>query len=113
MTQTYAEFMTEMNYFDTYGNGCGFETRLSISGENIQMGNEHPFKTPMVIQNKCDVWGYDASAICTGKTWGDIWQACDTVIRNSYDNEGNQDHHIFIEDLESVGDGVWDLVTGS
>lgn len=70
MTQTDAEFMKEMDYFDTYGAGCGFETRWSIYDENIKMGNKHPFKTPMTIQNKCEVWGYDASVVCTGETWG-------------------------------------------
>ena len=113
MTQTDAEFMKEMDYFDTYGAGCGFETPWSIYDENIQMGDNHPFQTPMTIQNKCDVWGYDASAVCTGKKWGDIWQACDAVIRNSVDSDGNKDHHIFIEDLEAQGNGVWNLVTGS
>ena len=113
MKQTDAEFMKEMDYFNAWGDDCGFETRWSMFGENIKMHEKHPFKTPMKIQNKCDVWGYNSASICTGKTWGDIWKTCDTVIRNSIDSDGNKDHHIFIEDLEIQDDGVWELVTGS
>lgn len=42
-----------------------------------------------------------------GKTWIDIWRACDTAIYESGDN-----HHIFIERIYKDGD-VLKVVTGS
>lgn len=110
MTKTFEQ---EMDYFNNYKDANGFEAVFSMYDEGIEFDKPHNIKTPLVIRNKCDVWGYDTSAVCTGKTWGDIYQACDTVIRNAVDNEGNKDHHIFIENLEVQDDGSWKLVTGS
>jgi hypothetical protein len=43
-----------------------------------------------------------------GDTWLDLWLAADAAIRYSGD-----DHHIFIEGLRHLGDGMYELSTGS
>ena len=54
-------------------------------------------------------WGpAGVSVEVIGDTWLDLWEAADKAIRYSGD-----DHHIFIEDLKHIGDGVYELSTGS
>lgn len=43
-----------------------------------------------------------------GDTWLEMWLAADAAIRY-----GGDENHIFIEDLKHVGDGVYELYTGS
>ena len=101
-------FEQEMDYFGEYKAANNLVAVFSMFDEGIEFDKSHGIKTPLVIRHKCDIWGYDTSAVCTGKTWGDIYQACDTAIKNSGDL-----HHIYIEDLECQDDGTWMLVTGS
>ncbi len=117
------QFMKEMDYHDTYGGSCGFQTRWSIYSDNdpifgVQyngmMGEKSPFVPGTVITNKCSVWGYNTSAVVGGKgLWCDVWLACDSAIRNAVDSDGNPDHHIFIEGFERNEDGTYAVVTGS
>jgi hypothetical protein len=107
-------FDLEMDYFDTYGKGCGFKTRWSLFDKGIKFGELSEFAPGTVITNRCGVWGYDTEAVVGGRgTWGDVWLACDSAIRNARDDEGNPDHHVFIEGFERNKDGTWNVVTGS
>jgi hypothetical protein len=106
-------FEQELNYFRSYKEENKFVAVWSVFDEGIEFDKPHGVKTPMVIRNKCDFWGYDTTAVCTGKTWGDIYQACDAVIRNAVDSEGKLDFHIYIENLNVQDDGTWLLTTGS
>jgi hypothetical protein len=103
----------EMDYFNAYKDSKGFVTVWSMFESDIEFDQQHCFKTPLVIKNKCEVWGYDATVVCEGSTWGDIYAACDLAIRNSVDYDGNRDHHIYIEDLTCQEDGTWLISTGS
>ena len=116
------EFLEQMDYHDTYGAGCGFDTRWSIyKGDSVfgveykgKMGELSPFVPGTVITNKCSVWGYNTSAVVGGKgLWCDVWLACDSAIRNAVDTDGNPDHHIFIEGFDRNEDGSYAVVTGS
>ena len=116
------QMINEIEYHSTYGKGCGFETRWSISkGKDVfgviyegKMGLPSPFVPGTVITNRCKTWGYDTSAVVGGKgLWCDVWLACDSAIRNAVDDEGNKDHHVFIERFERNSDGSFNIVTGS
>jgi len=112
-TLAHEALIDEMDYFSAYGDSCGFRTVWSMLEDGIRMENEHPFKLPMTIRNRCEAWGYNTEVQVIGKRWADIWQACDAAIRNAKNSDGDPDHHIFIEDLEAIGEGVFELVTGS
>ena len=116
------KFEEQMDYHDTYGGGCGFVTRWSIyEGDSIfgvkyngRMGEKSPFTPGTVIRNHCKVWGYDTSVVIGGKgLWCDVWLACDSAIRNAVDDEGNRDHHVFIEGFERMENGEYRIITGS
>jgi hypothetical protein len=54
-------------------------------------------------------WGPSKVSIeVTGDTWEDMWIAADRAIGFSGDT-----HHSFIEDFKHIGDGVYELSTGS
>jgi len=112
-TLAHENLIDEIDYFQSYGDACGFRTVWSMLEDGIKMDNNHPFKLPMTIRNRCEVWGYNTEVAVIGTRWADIWQACDAAIRNAKNNDGHSDHHIYIEDLEAIGNGVFDLVTGS
>ena len=102
-------FFEEMDYFDTYGQTIGAQTRWSIYDEGIKMGNPHPFGDEVVIRHKCDVFGpYDVTVPVKGKNWGDVWVAADKAIVESGDM-----HHIYIEGFDKNEAGELELVTGS
>tara|TARA_B100000925_G_C21829293_1_gene396403 strand:+ start:224 stop:616 length:393 start_codon:yes stop_codon:yes gene_type:complete len=101
------EFFAEMDYFDDYKLAAGLKnSRWSIYGEGIKMGEKSPFEVGTVFRNKCTVWDYDVAGELKSDRWGDVWALCDKLIGAS------DDHHIFIEGFEKVGNEIH-LVTGS
>ena len=117
------QFIKDMDYHDNFGDKAGFVTRWSIYSDNDpifgvqyngKMNEKSPFVPGTVITNLCSVWGYNTSAVVGGKgLWCDVWLACDSVIRNAVDSDGNPDHHIFVEGFERNEDGTYAVVTGS
>lgn len=104
-------FDADLEYFNRIGEQNGFDTRWSIYSDDpdygfTRMNSVSPFSEGTVIRNKCDVWGYDTSAVVKGPLWIDVWEACNKVITEA------DDHHIFIEGFELERDGVH-IVTGS
>ena len=108
------EFEKEMEYFDDYGRTHGFRTNWSMYHQGIEFDQPSPYAPGTLITNRCNTWCYDTEAVVGGTgTWGDVWVACDSVIRNARDDQGNPDHHIFIEGFEKNSDGSWNVITGS
>ena len=100
-------FFAELDYFDAYGKASDLNnSRWSIYDEGIKMGDESPFEVGTVFRNKCTVWDYDVAGELKSNRWGDVWALCDKLIGES------DDHHIFIEGFEKVGNEIH-LVTGS
>ena len=105
----------EYKYFRRIKRKYGFVTEWSMSDENgdsVRMTEKHQYDLPMTIRNYCTAWGYRTEVIVTGSTWLDIWQACDSVIRNAKTKDGDEDHHIYIENLVKPNDESFDSVVG-
>lgn len=83
----------------------GFVTDWSLFDvmDYTRMGDKHPYDIPMTIRNYSPVWGYRTEVVVVGKRWLDIWQACDALIRNAKTDDGEHDHHRFIESLVRPG----------
>lgn len=122
MTAEDKKFFEQMDYYKKHQDHYGLKTVWSMyeddtfggTGEPIWLGKPSPIPQGSLIQNKCSVWGYDCEAVVGGTgTWQDVWIACDAAIRNARNDEGNPDHHIYIEGFERVEPGVWRVVTGS
>ena len=79
----------------------GFVTVWSLFDEMdyTRMYDKHPYNIPMTIRNYSTAWGYRTEVVVVGKRWLDIWQACDALIRNAKNKDGQHDHHRFIERL--------------
>jgi hypothetical protein len=116
------KFEEQMDYHDNFGNKMSLMSRWSIyEGDDVfgvryegSLKKKSPFVPGTVIRNQCKVWGYDTSAVVGGEgTWADLWLACDSVIRNATDEEGNRDHHVFIEGFERMDSGEYRVITGS
>lgn len=111
------QFDEDMNYFDRIGSNNDFATRWSIYSDSeygfTRMSEKSPFTPGTIIRNRCETWGYDTSAVVQGPLWVDVWQACNEVITTAKDDEGNYDHHTFIEGFERLKDGTIGVVTGS
>ena len=100
-------FFAEMDYFHNYGELNGLtDTRWSIFDEGIKMSNDSPFEVGTVFRNKGTVWDYDVSGVLKSNRWGDVWALCNRLIKAS------DDHHIFIEGFEKVGNEIH-IITGS
>lgn len=94
-------------YYDNCKERFGFVTYWAISemrNECKRMSEKHPYNIPMTIRNYNPVWGYRTEVVVVGKRWLDIWQACDALIRNAINKDGEGDHHIFIEFIVQPGD---------
>lgn len=116
------KFEEQMDYHDRWSERMGFVSRWSIyDGDDIfgvryegSLTKKSPFVPGTIIRNHCKVWGYDTSAVVGGEgTWGDVWVACDSVIRNATNDEGNRDHHVFIEGFERMEGVGYRVITGS
>ena len=95
-----------------YYNDCkeryGFVTYWAMSEmrkECKRMSDKHPYNIPMTIRNYNPVWRYRTEVVVVGKRWLDIWQACDALVRNAVNKDGEGDHHIFIEFIVQPDDG--------
>lgn len=114
-----SQFAKDMDYFDGIASKNFFNTRWSIYSDDetfgfTRMSDKSPFSAGTVIRNRCEVWGYDNSAVVGGNgSWVDVWAACNEAILNAVDSDGNHDHHIFIEGFELLKDGTIGVVTGS
>ena len=112
-------FTKDMDYFDGIASKNFFNTRWSIYSDDetfgfTRMSDQSPFTAGTIIRNRCEVWGYDHSAVVGGNgSWVDVWAACNEAILNATDSDGNHDHHIFIEGFERLEDGTIGVVTGS
>ena len=118
------KFFEQMDYYKKHQDHYGLKTIWSMyedntfggTGDPIHLGRLSPIPAGAWIPNKCEVWGDAAEAVVGGTgTWQDVWIAADAAIRNSKDDDGNYDHHLFIEGFEKVPGkpGVWQVVTGS
>jgi len=92
-------------YYGRVKKKCGFVTDWSLFDvmDFTQMQEEHDYNIPMTIRNYCTAWGYHTDVVVVGRRWLDIWQACDALIRNTKDKDGDLDHHSFIERLVRPG----------
>lgn len=92
-------------YYGRVKKKCGFVTDWSLFDvmDFTQMQEEHDYNIPMTIRNYCTAWGYRTDVVVVGRRWLDIWQACDALIRNTKDKNGEYDHHRFIERLVRPG----------
>ena len=92
-------------YYKRIKDNNGFVTDWSLFDEMdyTRMSDKHPYDIPMTIRNYCTAWGYRTEVVVVGKRWLDIWQACDALIRNAKNYDGENDHHRFIERLVRPG----------
>jgi hypothetical protein len=97
-------------YYGRVKKKCGFVTDWSLFDvmDFTQMQEEHDYNIPMTIRNYCTAWGYRTDVVVVGRRWLDIWQACDALIRNTKDKDGDLDHHRFIERLVRPGHESFD-----
>ena len=100
-------------YYKRVKKKCGFVTDWSLFDEMdyTKMCDKHPYNIPMTIRNFCVAWGYRAEVVVVGERWLDIWQACDALIRNSKNKDGEGDHHRFIERLVRPGHETFEQYT--
>lgn len=116
------KFEQQMDYHDTFGKKMSLVTRWSIYEGDLAFGvtydgrlsDKSPFVPGTLIHNRCESWGYRTVAVVGGNgLWSDVWVACDNAIRNAIDDEGNTDHHVFIEGFERMDSGDYRVITGS
>ena len=91
--------LDEMDELIDYYNGIGREESFAsvwsmwTTNEWIDMNDESGIPEGTVIRH-ADAWGKITKATVEGKTWLDVWKACNEAIVESGDT-----CHIFIEDL--------------
>lgn len=88
-------------YFGNMKKKMGFVTEWHMFDvmDFTLIHEEHPYDIPMTIRNYNTSLGYRTEAVVVGFTWLDIWQACDSVIRNAKDSDGDEDERKCIESL--------------
>ena len=83
------EFFAEMDYFDDYKLAAGLKnSRWSIYGEGIKMGEKSPFEVGTVFRNKCTVWDYDVAGELKSDRWGDVWAHSRVMLGPLQDHYG-------------------------
>ena len=80
--------------------------------ENTNLGNDDILIKSITTKGD-EVQNIRLSVVGGKGLWSDVWLACDSVIRNAVDSDGNPDHHIFIEGFDRNEDGSYAVVTGS
>jgi len=96
------QFDSKMDYYGRFRDENGLAAIWSIYELPIHgFLRDHPYDAALsVVYQGCH-------QMILGPTWGDVYRAADSVIRQSGD-----DHHIFVEHFELVDDQLR-LTTGS
>lgn len=96
-----------IDWFSDIKEEHNFKSVWSIFG--IQNFNAIPYPDSHRIQY-IGHWGFDnvVKDIPNNSTWLDLWKIADECIEDSGDA-----HHVFIEAIYDVGNGVLELRTGS
>jgi len=93
-------------HYATVKTDLGLDAIWSIY-EVKDLNERHTYKNVKTMTYK-DNWGGDAFSVpINGFTWADLYVAANAAIRDSGD-----EHHVYIEGFEQVGDTLL-LITGS
>ena len=94
------------NHYLTVKTDLGLDAIWSMT-EVKDLNESHTYKNAKTLTYK-DNWGGDAFSVpINGFTWAALYVAANAAIRDSGD-----EHHVFIEGFEQVGDTLR-LITGS
>jgi len=108
------EFAREMDYFREFADQNNLKSVWSIFHEGVRFDEPHNLDATFITYTH--YWpNTDLDAVPSvlqtpirGKTWGDVYKACDELIQSSGDR-----HHIFVEGFTRKTDTVVDMFTGS